>query len=116
MAWSYTGSDIANQPLILATGSSDGTIKLWDIEKGKERGTLKNHQNAIKALAFSPNSEYLASGGSDSTLQLYSMRNQKVVKTVQLVGTVSDVGWSWDNQILAAAYPNNVLLLDLRYL
>jgi WD40 repeat protein len=116
MAWSYSGPDTTNQPLMLATGSSDGTIKLWDIEKGKERGIIKDNKNAIKALSFSPNSEYLASGGNDSTLQLYSLRSQKVVKTVQLAGTVSDVAWSWDNQILAAAYPNNVLLLDLRYL
>ncbi len=103
-------------PLRLATASQDCTIKLWDIEKGKEYLTLKNHTAPVNSVAFSHDCEYLASGGADGTVQLYSLRNQKLVKSFPGSGRICDVAWSFDNQVLAASYPLNVLLLDLRYL
>ena len=38
---------------ILASGSSDGTLKVWDWKSGKELVTL-GHKEQISAAAFSP--------------------------------------------------------------
>lgn len=32
----------------VASGSSDRTVKMWDLATGKERATLKGHHQAIK--------------------------------------------------------------------
>ena len=111
-----TGTANPNLPLRLATASSDSTIKLWDIDKGKSAVTLKHHNSGVNTIAFSHDCEYLASGSDDGTVQLYSLRNQKLVKSLPVTGKVWEVAWSHDNQILAAAYSLSVLLLDLRYL
>jgi WD40 repeat protein len=38
----------------LASGSTDKTIKLWDVGTGKERTTIKGHSGYVNSLAYSP--------------------------------------------------------------
>ena len=55
---------------ILASGSYDSTIKLWDVKKLTEIATLSNHIEAVLTIAFSSNGEILASGSRDKTIKL----------------------------------------------
>jgi WD40 repeat protein/tRNA A-37 threonylcarbamoyl transferase component Bud32 len=48
----------------LATGGSDGLVKIWDVATGRERGTLPGHGVPVLAVAFSPDGQTLASAGS----------------------------------------------------
>jgi WD40 repeat protein len=57
---------------LVATGSSDRTIKLWDAANGHELRAL-NASTGIKALAFSPNGQMLAAGGNDGKLRLWNV-------------------------------------------
>jgi WD40 repeat protein len=45
----------------LASGSWDSTVKIWDVESGKEVQTLRGHAGFIYGLAFSPDGQRLAS-------------------------------------------------------
>jgi WD40 repeat protein len=56
----------------LASGSFDGTIKLWDSETGECTATFDT-DTAINALKFSPNGEELAAGGQDGSVQLWNV-------------------------------------------
>src|SRR5262249_11866810 len=38
----------------MATGSSDGTVQVWDLAENKPLGQPLRHKNAVKAVAFSP--------------------------------------------------------------
>src|SRR5579883_481944 len=42
-------------------------VKLWDIATGKQLHDLPGHRNYVEALAFSPDSKYLATGGAALT-------------------------------------------------
>ena len=49
----------------LATGSSDFTTKIWDINNQNPIITLKGHTESINSVCFSPDGTYLATGSTD---------------------------------------------------
>jgi WD40 repeat protein len=60
----------------LASGSEDGSVKIWDVNSGKELLTLseKNYQGVVKkitSVAFSPNGQILASSSIDGTITIW---------------------------------------------
>jgi serine/threonine protein kinase len=56
----------------LASGSGDGTIKLWDAQTGGLKQTLTEQSaGKVYSIVFSPDGMRLASGGSDKTLKLW---------------------------------------------
>jgi len=52
----------ASDGATLASGARDGSIKLWDPKNGSLIDTLLGHNALVLALAFSPDSQLLASG------------------------------------------------------
>ncbi|MDE0638012.1 MAG: WD40 repeat domain-containing protein, partial [Candidatus Poribacteria bacterium] len=55
----------------LASGSSDYTIRLWDVATGEHKQTLQGHIDHVDSVAFSPDGQTLASGSSDGTVLLW---------------------------------------------
>ncbi|MEH2107344.1 serine/threonine-protein kinase [Nostoc sp.] len=81
--------------VILASGSWDNTIKLWDVNTGKEIRTLTGHANWVNSVAFSPDGKFLASGSADCTIKLWQVHNGIEIQT--LTGhsdSVSSVAYS----------------------
>jgi WD40 repeat protein len=58
---------------ILASGSDDHTIKLWDVATGQEVRTLTGHTWEVWSVAFSPDGKILASGSWDGTILLWDV-------------------------------------------
>jgi WD40 repeat protein len=46
---------------LVASGSSDHTVRLWDPATGAARGTLYSHSGGVSAVIFSPDSKLVAS-------------------------------------------------------
>jgi WD40 repeat protein len=57
---------------IVATGSDDQTIKLWDALTGRELRTLSGHRGSVEDVAFSPDGSRLASVSMDGTARLWN--------------------------------------------
>ncbi|MDE0683901.1 MAG: sigma-70 family RNA polymerase sigma factor [Candidatus Poribacteria bacterium] len=56
----------------LASGSTDKTVRLWDLTDEDKWMTLEKHTGWTNVLAFSPNGKMLASGSTDKTVQLWN--------------------------------------------
>ena len=59
---------------IVATGSWDKTVKLWNLESGNLVATLCGHTDGILSLSFSPDGERLVSAGFDKTVKVWSVK------------------------------------------
>ena len=58
---------------ILASGSTDQTVRLWDVKKGNELAVLKGHRGSVISVAFRPDGKSLASGSYDKTIKLWNL-------------------------------------------
>lgn len=76
---SLTAWNISSDGTLLATASSDKTVKLWEVTSGKERLSFKETSAAISDLAFSPDGRLLAAVFEDRTLKIWSLVNGKLL-------------------------------------
>ena len=60
---------------LLASGSEDTTIKLWDLQTSECLATLEGHEEGVKSIAISPNGQLLVSGSADHTIKLWQLPN-----------------------------------------
>ncbi len=48
---------------LLATGSGDQTLKLWNVATQSEVATLRGHRSGVTAVVFAPDGKSFASAG-----------------------------------------------------
>src|SRR5215468_9912751 len=88
----------------LASGSSDTTIKLWEVTSGRELRTLARHSQEVTSVTFSPDGRTLASGSRDQTVKLWDVASGRELRTLAWRNhrRIHSVAFSPDGRILAS--------------
>jgi len=88
----------------VATGSDDGTIKVWDSFTGRLIRTLAGHTSYILSVAFSPDGRSLASGSADNEARVWDVQSGGLLRTLLTHSDiVYSVAFSPDGRTLATA-------------
>ncbi|MGK7911264.1 MAG: NACHT domain-containing protein [Synechococcus sp.] len=73
--WVRTIAFSPEKQQLLASGSYDHDIRIWDAYTGECLKKLSRHQGTIRALSFSPDGQQLASSGDDGRIRLWDVSN-----------------------------------------
>ncbi|XP_076883164.1 protein SPA1-RELATED 3-like [Bidens hawaiensis] len=107
-AWSVDFSSA--DPTLLASGSDDGSVKLWNINQGVSVGTIRTKANVCSVQFPVDSGNSLAFGSADHRIYYYDLRNpsrpvcvfvghEKTVSYVKFVDSTTLVSSSTDNTL-----------------
>jgi hypothetical protein len=86
----------------LATGSEDGTAKVWETTGARELLTLKGHASEVVSVCWSPDGKRLATGGADGTAKVWETTGGAEVLTLKdHKSAVESMAWPPDGKRLA---------------
>jgi WD40 repeat protein len=93
---------------VLASGSHDKTIKLWNLQTGKLICTFGSlltwgaHKETVSCLAFSPDGQTLISGSYDGTIKFWNLQTRDKPRTFKAGLGVKAIAIGRDGQLLAS--------------
>jgi eukaryotic-like serine/threonine-protein kinase len=100
---------------LLATGSMDYSIRLWDFVTRQRVATLQGHLSEVWTLAFSPDGQSLVSGAKDGSVKLWSVRRPPAEEI--LPGPwIPPLAISQDSHHLGALRQGTIALVNLNTL
>ena len=98
---------------ILASGSDDGNVKLWDVETRTHITTLQGHGGGVYSVAFTPDGTALASGSADRTIILWDVETKGQTRITTLRGLTNPVrplAFSPDGTTLASGLGDGTIV------
>ncbi len=99
---------------LLASGSWDGTVKLWRVSDGRLVRTLTRGRVRVRSIAFSPDGRLLAAGTGfpDGTIKVWRVRDGKLLCTRRAdPSAVWAIAFSPDGHFLASGGEHGTLKL-----
>ena len=97
---------------MLASGSNDNTVKLWEVSSGKLLRTLEGHTSAVVCVAFDRSGGILASASADNTVKLWEASSGKLLRSLEgHTNLVSSIAIDRSGGILASGSEDNTVKL-----
>lgn len=99
----------------LASGSSDSTVRVWDVDTGELLLTLGGDGGPVSCVAFSPDGRWLASGSADNVIRIWDAASGELARTLAgHTALVSALAFGPNGrQLVSGAADNTVRLWDV---
>jgi cytochrome c len=99
------------------SGSVDETVRLWNLDDGRELAIWYGHAGPIIGVAISANGKLAASGGIDQTVRIWHLATGKIVHALEgHKGPVWSLSFSPDGRLLLSAGADEIVRIwDVEY-
>jgi WD40 repeat protein len=98
------------------SASQDCTLKVWDLQTGREVRTLAGHKHWVRAVAVTPDGRRVISASRDRTVKVWDFQTGREVRTlaghadeVRAVAVTPD-----GRRAISASYDNTLKVWDLQ--
>ncbi len=98
------------EPGTMVAGYSDGTVRVWDIDEGRERRSLEVAGDAVIALAMSPSGDILGSASADGSVLLHDLKGETSPRALEgLAGMLVSLAFDPEGARLASCAEDGTL-------
>ncbi|MBD2168091.1 PQQ-binding-like beta-propeller repeat protein [Calothrix membranacea FACHB-236] len=97
------------------SGSSDNSLKVWNLQTGEELFTLKGHRKPISAIAVTPNGKQVISASRDNTLKVWNLETGNELFTLSGHSSLVNAIAVTPNgkQVISASWGNTLKVWNL---
>lgn len=117
VCFSADGRLLATQEMA-RNGSGAGSVRLWDVQSGKEVCINPGHRGPIQRVAYSPDGRLIVSAGEDRRILWWDAKTGKLIGAskagpIEHVQPIKQIVFSADGRRLATASSNELIIWDV---
>ena len=96
------------------SGSSDNTLRLWDLASGETLRTLEGHTSGVSAVAVLGDGSRALSGSSDNTLRLWDLASGECLAEYYADAKIDCLAFARDDLVVAGSADGRLHILEIR--